>query len=347
MYWNNDLKLAEPLKENEDEYYEFLSEARITGITDYYSENLIIGPFIGQNTYGPHSYQVRARLPKATELKYSVEDATTDGYYHPGGIADEFCSMLSLHFQARFYHVSTTSGGISATKASWRTVNPIHRVAVPMHWDRVVFGKQPRNFSTFTEFLRIIEKIPEAKHLAIMKAASNYNAALCQVGIDPEMVFVKLVSAIEVLSKDFLLSKKDDSLSDLGDAAQWTLEQQADLAALIKHRKVRRRFIRFIETHSKGYFKGGRPNAPHLMVTRAQLPKVLSVIYDARSEFLHAGESMYLSTPFEQFKWHLDGSVGMYIGKRKFEAKQHLPNIEFFEGLVRHCILGYINKLVT
>lgn len=347
MYWNHDLSLALPSGENEDEYFELLSEAHITGTTDYFSENLIMGPFIQQHVRSPHSYQVRVRFPKDAKFTYNPDDATTDGYYHPGGIADELCSLLSLHFRARFYHVSTTSGGISATEASWRTVNQIHRNTVPKHWDRMVFGDQPRNFSTFTDFLGVIEKVPEEHHLSIMKAASNYNAALRQIGIDPEMVFVKLVSAIEVLSKDFVLSKKDDSLVSLNDTSQWTPQQQTDLAVLIENRKVRRKFIRFIEKYSKGYFKGGRYKAPHLMITRAQLPKILGVIYDARSAYLHAGESMYLSTPFEDFNWHLDGSVGMYVGKRKFEAKQHLPNIEFFEGLVRHCILGYIDELVS
>jgi hypothetical protein len=78
---------------------------------------------------------------------------------------------------------------------------------------------------------------------------------------------------------------------------------------------------------------------------RGDLEKELSRIYDARSAYLHDGESMYLSTPFQQFNWDKDASLGMYVGKRKFSAKKQLPNVQFFEGLVRHCVLNYIDQL--
>ncbi len=344
MYLNLDLKHLAPKEKCDAEIYEFVSEAHITGSTDYFGGTLLISPLI--ETPEPHdlfTYQVKALFATEPEEPLNLDDASEDAYYHPGGIADELASLFALFYQARFYHTTTTGGEITERGAQTRTVNKIMRKRVPTHWDKKVFKGEGRNFTDFPAFLDKVIGLPEEKHLSIMKAASNYNSALRQIGLDPEMVFVKLVSAIEVLSVSYELNKGDDPLYDLGDISRFTIEQRAELKSLIKNRKTKRKFIRFIEEHSKGYFKGGKFNAPDLHIKRTDLNKVLSAIYDARSAYLHDGENMYLSTPFEEFDWDTDSSAGMYIGKRKFAAEKKLPYIHFFEDLVRYCILSYID----
>jgi hypothetical protein len=95
--------------------------------------------------------------------------------------------------------------------------------------------------------------------------------------------------------------------------------------------------------HSSGFFKGGNLKAKHLKIRRAGLGKVLGTIYAARSNYLHAGEPMFLSQPIKGGeKWDTDPTIGMIADNRSFTAGQKLPYAFFFEGLVRHCLLNYL-----
>ena len=44
--------------------------------------------------------------------------------------------------------------------------------------------------------------------------------------------------------------------------------------------------------------------------------------------------------------WHMDASVEMMDGERKFVAKEKLPYIVFAHRLIRYCLLAYIRSLV-
>jgi hypothetical protein len=165
--------------------------------------------------------------------------------------------------------------------------------------------------------------------------------------VDPEMVFIRLVSAIEALSKNHTLTSKDDTLEEQGIAdliAQSKLyaEQRQELQTIFDVRKSRKRFIRFIEQHCSGFFRRGNLKG-NLKIRRADLGKVLNNIYVARSQYLHAGEPMYLSRPMRGGeKWDAEPSLGMIADNRKFHGSQKLPYAHFFEGLVRHSLRNYL-----
>jgi hypothetical protein len=80
-----------------------------------------------------------------------------------------------------------------------------------------------------------------------------------------------------------------------------------------------------------------------LEIKKADLPQVLTAIYNARSAYLHAGEPMYLSMPIKGGeRWDIDPTLGMTIDNREFSPRPKLPYAYFFEGLVRHCLLSYL-----
>lgn len=348
MYWNTSYNEKVPKKDEDVVVHEISSEAHIVGGAEFYGENILVGSIADKQISAPFYHQVKLRFNRNTD--YSVATATTKGYYHPDGVAGEFTALMSLCFRTRFYHVSTVGGELSSKGIQWRENNTFLRVVPPTYIDSFVFGKQERSYLDFQVFMEKIATIPEEYHRSIISAASNYNLALREIGIDHEMVFVRLVSAIEAFSTDFVLNTKDDPLSSQSVheiLENFSGEIRSELELSLQARKSRLKFTRFLETYSKGYFKGGNHSAKHTKIKKAQLGQVSKTIYAARSKYLHSGERMYLSQAFAGTKYDTDPSSAMYMGGRKFLGKDKLPNIEFFEGLVRHCILQKINELAS
>ncbi|MEA1929483.1 MAG: glycosyltransferase [Patescibacteria group bacterium] len=113
------------------------------------------------------------------------------------------------------------------------------------------------------------------------------------------------------------------------------------------NRRSRMKFVRFVEKYCKGAFEGGKWKAKHAKIKREDLPKILKAIYDARSNYLHNGESMYLSHFMHRAdKWDTDITFGMTIDNRQFSASQKLPFTYWFENIVRCCLLNYIKEQI-
>jgi hypothetical protein len=112
-------------------------------------------------------------------------------------------------------------------------------------------------------------------------------------------------------------------------------------------RKTKARFVQFLAQYSKGFFDGEAREPVHTQVTPKTLPAIATAIYNARSGYLHNGDPMYISRGVPSFPgWHMDPSVGMRDGERKFVAKEKLPYIVFAHRLIRYCLLAYIRSLV-
>ena len=87
------------------------------------------------------------------------------------------------------------------------------------------------------------------------------------------MVFVRLVSSIEALSEFIELDKKDDLFKGkkFEDIVKTdVLSEKDELKRIFDVRKSRKKFIRFIERHSKGFFKGGR-DQPYMQKLKKQI----------------------------------------------------------------------------
>ncbi|MBZ5657787.1 MAG: hypothetical protein LAO56_21195 [Acidobacteriia bacterium] len=329
--------------------YELGSECQIPGLLDYADGKIICGPMSTEESrdglwlynlilhypLGPHDYNRKA---------------DEGGYYFKDGILGELLALMSLFFRCRVYFISSRllPGNPSLGMAIKREY-PFLRVKCNPGIHPPLFQSPTENLAAgFKEFLDVVKRLDQELHQNFILACHHYARAVKEVGVDAEMVFIRLVSAIETLSADLPLDQKDDKLekqgvTDLIEKSTLPKELKSELKTVFDVRKSRKKFVRFIEQHSSGFFKGGNFKAKHLKIKRANLGKVLSVIYTARSKYLHAGEPMFLSQPIKGGeKWDTDPTSGMIVDNRSFSPSQKLPYAYFFEGLVRQCLLNYL-----
>lgn len=331
--------------------YELGSECRIPGLLDYADGKIICA---GMNTEesrdGLWLYNLILRFPIGP---YDVNrKADKKGYYFKDGVLGELLALMSLFFRSRFYLISSRLlPGNPSLGMTIKNEYPFVRVRCNLGVHPPLFENRDRNFATdFKQFLDTIRLLNSKCHQDFILACHHYARGIREVGVDPEMVFIRLVSSIEALSKNLKLTHNDDILeerkvSGLIEKSDLTREQKGELKNVFSVRKSRKKFVRFIEQHCGGFFKGGNFKAQHLKVKRADLAAALDVIYMARSKYLHAGEPMFLSRAIKGGeKWDTDPTAGMIADNRSFTATQKLPYGFFFEGLVRQCLLNYLRK---
>jgi hypothetical protein len=329
--------------------YELGSECQIPGLLDYADGKIICAPMSTEESrdglwlynlilhypLGPHDYNRKA---------------DKEGYYFKDGILGELLALMSVFFRCRFYFISSRLlPGNPSLGMTIKREYPFLRVKCNPGIHPPLFQNPNKNLATgFKEFLDTIRTLDQKLHQDFILACHHYARAVKEVGVDAEMVFIRLVSAIETLSTNMPLDHKDDMLekrgvTDLIQQSTLPRELKNELKTVFDLRKSRKKFVRFIEKHSSGFFKGGNFKAKHLKIKRANLCKVLDVVYIARSKYLHAGEPMFLSQPTKGGeKWDIDPTAGMIADNRSFAPAQKLPYAYFFEGLVRQCLLNYL-----
>jgi hypothetical protein len=259
------------------------------------------------------------------------------GYYFKDGILGELLALMSLFFRCRFYFISSRPlPGNPRLGMTIKREYPFVRVRCNPGIQPPLFECPHRNLAVgFKEFLDTVKTLDNKLHQDFILACHHYARAVKEVGVDSEMVFIRLVSATEALSKNVRLNRKDDTLgekeiADLLAKSTLSPKHKKELQECFNNRKSGKKFIRFIEQHSSGFFKGGNFKAKRLKIKRANLGKVLSVIYTARSKYLHAGEPMCLSQPTKGGeKWDTDPTSGMIVDDRSFSPAQKLPYAYF------------------
>ncbi len=348
MGWIRNLETLDGESEHFVVEYELGSECRISGLLDYSDGRIICALMGAEESRGElWLYNLILHVPRD---RHGHNLRAGKGYYFKDGRLGELVALMSLFFRCRLYLISSRHlPGDSRTGMTLKREYPFVRVKCNPAIHPPLFENADKNLAVdFKEFLDTVRTLDPQLHQDYILACHHYARAVREVGVDSEMVFIRLVSAIEALCRHLTLDSKDDELEEqkiatLIASSDLSTEQKKELRTTFDVRKSRKKFIRFIEQHSSGYFKGGNYKAKHLKINRADLNKVLRIIYDARSKYLHAGEPMFLSTPFKGGeKWDTDPILGMWVDSRRFDAAQKLPYAHFFEGLVRHCLLNYL-----
>jgi hypothetical protein len=183
---------------------------------------------------------------------------TLRGYVFRDGPIGELLALFSLFLEARFYLLSISD------RASAQDSFPVKRELQPLRGtfgpdlDEVIFSGTDRNFATgLGPFLDEIRSIPSEKHQAVAFAANHYARALRQIGIDDEMVFVRLVSAVEsVNGQQTIPDVRVDgrTLEQRLGLCQLTDDERKEFEKLIQTRMARQRFVAFLEEFSRGFF---------------------------------------------------------------------------------------------
>jgi hypothetical protein len=333
------------------EEHEFVSDSEIAGILKYADGRMVCGPLtFRKDSNGFYKYLLRLTVAYP-QGGLSFDAATAKGYYFKEGVVGEILSLISLYLQCRVFLVASsmnTSDGMKVRDEK----TPLMIPAMPYFDPSPRHAPEKRNFALgFRQFLDQIASVPDDQHHSLALASWHYALALQEFGLDEEMVFIRLVSAIEACCGGMKLSKREDRLFDLSFEDMIRTEkldagQIQELKEIVGHRKAMQRFISFIDHYSTGFIRSGNYSAKHTHISRKDLPDRLKAIYSSRSAYLHRGESMYISRPMNaKGKWDTDSTFGMIIDRKKFRYSEKLPCSDYFQRLVRHVLLQFCREL--
>jgi len=350
MEWiRNFEKLKRNRNNNYYTEYEIGSECRISGVLNFMTKSVLCGLLTTQPQNGLYSYLLKI---KYAGIESYDKKANKKGYFFKDSIIGEFLCLFSLYFRCRFYLISTTDGELTDTNLKVKWNHNFVRRQCDHHIHPQIFLNRGKKFSDIelTEFLHSVKFLDAKYHQQFILACYHYAKALKEVGLDSEMVFIRLVSAIEALSRFIELKPKDDPLKEkdfeslIRKDIKLSKEERDGLKKIFKNRNSKKKFIKFIKKYSKGSFSSRSYKGLNLLkIKKSDLPKVLGAIYDARSAYLHNGEPMYLSRPMSGYeKYDTDPSFGMIIDKRTISGKKKLPYTYFFENIVRKCLLNFL-----
>jgi hypothetical protein len=260
--------------------------------------------------------------------------------------------LVSLKLQARFFLLPTSLRELSSHGLPFKDEHTLYRGNAGQHLDRIIFAIGDRNLANdLPEFLDSIRALPEENHLEVVATAAHYANALQEVGRDEEMVYVRLVSAVEVLARD--QPTPADALEgkravDVLKPEVLPPQVQEEFEKLLQTRRTKMRFVAFLQEYSREFFAGELTEPKHTQVTPGTLAEVARTVYDARSGYLHNGDPMHLPLRMGNIHHgHLDPSFGGIEQDRRFTEKQKLPYTDFFHRLVRHCIMARIARLTA
>lgn len=348
------LNIEKLMKKDLESYYieyEIASECYIPGLFNYQNGMILCGPFtMKKDRNGLYHYALKIKFSSSEEL-YDHEKARRKGYLFKEGILGEIISLVSIFFQCRFYLIASYSGELTDKSIKVKQEYDINYSPFNPEIHPSIFSNKEQNIAKeLSEFLDSIISLNPELHQKFILACYYYSRSLKEVGKDHEMAFIRLVSSIEALSKDFNLKRNDDLLAGkvFGDIIiNGVLDEKEkdELEKTFENRKSRKKYIRFIEKYSQGFFKGGNYKAKHTRIYKKDLEKTIDAIYNARSKYLHAGEPMYLSPQIKgKYNWDTDPSLVMVMDRRRIPKSQKLPYAHWFEKLVRHCLLNYLSE---
>jgi hypothetical protein len=324
--------------------YEIASEGLVDGLFQNRDGSILCGALdFTPDEAGLYHYLLKI---KTAEWK-APEGVTNKGYGFPAGIVGELLALFSLYFRRRFYLVSSSFGELTDHSLKIRTLFPLSRVPCPSSTHTKVFSRERHTWSgAVNKYMDAVRMLDARYHPQFMLAANHYARALKEIGIDEEMVFIRLVSSIEALSNTCaVLAIEEDPLAALDvDGCDLSKSQKTQLKNLLAARKARAKFIKFIGEYSE-YNSRGPVSESLTRIGTKDLRKRLQAIYDARSDYLHYGLPMYLSRPIAAFPdWDMEPSLGQITDRRLLPESKKLPNVWWFDGIVRTCLLRFLEK---
>lgn len=320
--------------------YEVITDVHTVGAFDY-------GPYyftLWEFSHKPGGEERKLCL-RIREISPSSEDepwksATKRGFHHGGGIAHELVVLACLFLRRRF-----KLGPMVRMNDSPRLLS--HRGG----WiDRpLITGAS--NLAELPQWLTLAEQLNSNYHLRFVLSARLYHRAVQLIEEQPDMAYLNLVSAIEVLCQEtdiggIGLSDLDEELARYVHSVEnEELRGNIERCILNRERFIRRRFVAFIIKHIEGTFWSEVERPDHGRIETDKLPDLLGRIYDQRSRTLHTGEpfpaSILMPPPGGV---EIDFALSVIAGEKKWEAKDFIPYPHFFERLVNHVLKTFLKR---
>lgn len=336
--------------------YEICTEVRIPGVLEYGNFLHCVFYDFDKNEDGFYTYIVRIKFPNKKE-DFSEDNYSKKGYYFVNGIIGELLVIFSFYFQTRFYLRATISGDISEAdtrmRSSYKFNNQKINESLGKLINKEMFSSDSnKNWANedLKKFLDDIRKINQKYHQGLIRSFYWYSEAIKEVGINHQLFFIKMVSAVEALLI-FENFEKDDlhkKIEKLIDGGVFLKNENDELCNWLNNRSISKRFRQFIKKYSVGFFKGGKRKAEHCCIRKNKLDEYLRRIYSARSKYLHEGIPMYLSMDLNDKStvyWDVDPTQGKMIDRSRIDGKTKLPRTRWFERIVNYSIKKFINTL--
>lgn len=188
--------------------YEIATEVRIPGVLDYADGRILCGCYAAEpSRNGLRKYLLRIAVAGPDEPYYKCA-ADRKGYLFRDGIPGELLALFALFFQCRFYLLAAHTGELSPRSIPCRfDYEPVY-IPCDVRVDPFVFGVGDRNFAEgLSDFLASVERLPQEYHQPLIVSCHHYLRALREIGLDEEMVFIRLVSAVEALGHGWTMRK--------------------------------------------------------------------------------------------------------------------------------------------
>jgi hypothetical protein len=179
--------------------FELGSEVRICGVLDYADGRIICAPMsTGKSRDGLWLYNLILRFPSGPHEHN--RKANEKGYYFKDGIVGELLALMSVFFRCRFYLISSRYVPEDLKRGMpIKTGFPFFRVECNPGIHPPVFQESGRNLAEgFKEFLEVAKRLDEKLHQKFALACHHYARSVKEIGVDPEMVFIRLVSVLKV-----------------------------------------------------------------------------------------------------------------------------------------------------
>lgn len=315
---------------------------------------------IGDVTYGPYYFCVWELVfgddaQKERSLCLRVETAIDDaassltenasrkGFYHGGGAPDEIVALCSLFLRRRL-----------------RLSSVVREDNNPVMYDVAGRGsglldpflvQGQSNLGNLGIFFDLAAGLSPKLHQRFILSVKMYQQALARMEESPDIAYLNLVSAIEVLAGDFdigkvKLAEQDAKLASLVDQiADEELRQKIEEGILEREGLISRRFVRFIDAHTTSEFWDDSSRPELGRVEPKDFKKLLKRIYGYRSKALHAGEPFPVNIYYPTHQ-----GEEMPIGRETFRNEKmwtqndYIPYPFFFERLVQHVLLNYLRN---
>ncbi len=287
-------------------------------------------------------------------------------FYHGGHIENEIVTLASLFLRKRFelgpmIFMGNKDVIARPIKKQIKTPNnedktknipapEIITINNPLIDPEIV--EKTNNLNELTEWFKLLEKLDPKYHLKFMLAVRMYYQALFQIEKEPDLAYLNLVSAIEVLCQDtnigeIKLTEINQKLAKLLESID-NVQLRNDIEkSILKEKKfIARKFSKFILNNIENNF-WNEPNRPNTgRITHEELPDLLMKIYQQRSRTLHSGE---LFPPFKTMmrfvpREEINKRAVWCLDRIQWYPKDLIPYPQFFEKLVNHVLKTFLRR---
>lgn len=268
-------------------------------------------------------------------------------------IGDVMCSYLSVLFGKRFDCHGLIEGSGFFHTPDLNLYNGIcnHRLSFNSHQPRRCFGVPLRleNISVFRPLL--FGEVADERLISIVRTACKfYHQALQSAEHDPEIGYLNLITAGEIMSSCFEFAEDevlDFETINMLEIIRNGLDGGEKIASHLRGRmlSVKKRFVRsLIQLLAHDFFEGSESSHDFNQFKPDAIESNIKSAYDLRSRYVHTGVS------FGQWVRTSNGRGDIQFGRPVVPDKDYArtlekaPTFQGLERLIRYCLLRMIES---